>query len=176
MSEYFNLSKGTVETEIYDSQKNKFKKVIMTIDEYKQYYNQYSDYRGNTFGPPSLYQYSKCANCGKYVHLSMQISNHCPLCIIQSLDFELEIIFGYSKSSKYKKACKIAQSIFPYYLYSESEFNHIIRFMDAYEYVSYISVVDKLLLIISNWRSFHMTLNRNPIKYTLLSNIQHDMK
>ena len=138
------------------------------------------DYLGNSITRYYIQNYTKCNSCRLYVWKDVSELDLCPKCILNLQRFELEIIFGNSKSKKYKQAVRLAKSIIGY---SEKERDgklfHIVKFRNLDEYnIECIEngATDKLFWLILEWKSFKITLNDYAITANKLISINHELE
>jgi hypothetical protein len=89
--------------------------------------------------------------------------------------FELEIIFGASSSPYYRKAVRLAKKIEAYSEENIIELLHVVRIYDLKEFEKHQNNVKNLVLLISKWNSFEMTLNGEIIGTNTLRNIYNEI-
>ena len=105
----------------------------------------------------------------------------CPKCVLNNIQFELEISFGASKSKFYYSEADRAKC-FIYYMEEErnGKLLHIVTFKNLDEYPfeyreNNIAHPYRFLDIISKWKSFGMKLNSRAITMNELYSINREL-
>lgn len=112
-----------------------------------------TDYRGESITEYNLPWYHECSSCGKLVLYYVEFMGMCPKCWARVPQFNVQISFGYSRSSKYPKVVKRVQTL-ANYSHIEIDDRHILTFNSLNDIITQFSDLYDVFNCVSKWASF----------------------